>query len=1141
MVNISSIGQLISANQQFSSGFGNSCTSYNNWIIIGAPNENNYAGNVYIYQYINNNWTYFQTLPYPPIGISSNSYFGFSCAIINNTLIISAPFYNKPDTTSTYNSSNYPTSASTYCGAVFIYTYNISSNIWIYSNMLFPYITQNGNGTTTAFGTSLAINKNIIVITNLFNNSVYIYNYYILKYLTTLIGTSGTNYGCSCAILDNNNIFIGSNKTQNNSISNAGVVYIYYYNNTSWIAGQILNSLTPVTSPNGNYGTSISISGTFLVIGAPYDNNNYGCAYVYNINTDTVTWILLNTLISPSTVINNNFGYSCENYGTMMVICAPNDTYINANIPTYKNNIINASGITAYNYPNNNYTNCGAAYVYIYNGLNWIYLKSLYSLYPNNNVSMPNFGTSCAISGNNSIIIGSPYDNQNSFGNNYGSCYVYMFNSLSKYINNSNMLVCEPLNMHSKINKPATLLMVGFGGNGGINSNLSGGGGAGGEVIFGSYNFIPNVKYTFELNYNDIYPSIIFNNIKYNNNNIFNCISGGSGGSNVGNITEYGGGGYGGSSLPFATSFGNCNVTTINTSNWISNSTSLIYPYNSIQGTSKIGGSGCGCSFVYQNIIYSTGGSNTNLNYNNLNYIISSTGSGGSANAQYGSYGITLLTYNNFVSYNNTNLISTKNMYNMSNVFNTKLRMTYLSNFIAANNNFIKPNGLIRHSMLDISYNYIINYSKIFFTNGNKYAYDNTKSYITFTNSGSFTLIYPMKISILLVAAGGRGGNRAYAGGGGAGEVDIINTSYLLPGNYSVNVGFDSVNFTDRKSYIKNNSLNIITNIVYGGQDGESDVSVINNYPPTANTTTSNIYSYANIVGSCCAVISTNNTYGNGTYGIFTSRSLTLCANAFDNNSSSLWQSTYAFDSTYKQNTNSAFTNACVHICVILPYNVFPKKISFRGNSISTMPKTFSFYKADSYIQSYDTYTGATSTVTGSLLLEYYTNIGSGIISYTTPISYNVNIAGYSKIYYFHVSAVYGTTSIITFPTEIISFNILACESNSVTLGLSGSGGGSFKDNGVYGIVNSINNNSYKTDGNIGTSEYGGKGGSATQSGGLTVTTIGPIGYTYGTGGNWGEITKSIVKSKKYGDGGDGYDTGGGLAGNGIVIIQFDN
>ena len=148
------------------------------------------------------------------------------------------------------------------------------------------------------------------------------------------------------------------------------------------------------------YGSSVSISGDFAIVGSDGDFNHgayCGAAFIYRIESDK--WVQMQKIIEPPTSTNDFFGTSVSISGNYAVIGIPQ--YINGGIEV------------------------GAITIYQYDGANWVFMQRIVNT---GGTAGERFGRSVAVSGNR-IIVGAPYDD-NSF-TNQGSISIYQYNGAS--------------------------------------------------------------------------------------------------------------------------------------------------------------------------------------------------------------------------------------------------------------------------------------------------------------------------------------------------------------------------------------------------------------------------------------------------------------------------------------------------------------------------------------------------------------------------------------------------------------------------------------------------------------------------------------------------------------------------------------
>ena len=296
--------------------FGVTLDMDENTLVIGTK-----AGKFYVFAYDESSETWIQEAEISdPDG--NDIYFGRYVKISGDTIITSSH---------RYDANNYTDN-----GRAYIYTR--SGTTWTLN------ITIDGpNQDNSHFGIGLEIVGNIIVISapeesinkDMGNGVIRIYEY------------NGTNVTLKQTINGNNAEHIGYNGIYidgNRMIVSAGNYYdawLYEYNGTSWV-------LSETFTGNEHFGHSVGISGDKIIIGAyTYDDGNIkpGAFYVYTY--DGSNWNNSGPIMASDKVDGSYFGFAVSIYEDYVVIGA-------------KYNDINGN------------SNVGKAYIYKFDGTNWI-------------------------------------------------------------------------------------------------------------------------------------------------------------------------------------------------------------------------------------------------------------------------------------------------------------------------------------------------------------------------------------------------------------------------------------------------------------------------------------------------------------------------------------------------------------------------------------------------------------------------------------------------------------------------------------------------------------------------------------------------------------------------------------------------
>ena len=233
-----------------------------------------------------------------------------------------------------------------------------------------------------------------------------------------------------------------------NYCNNSGAAYIYYNNNGIW--EQVVKLTAPDPSDDQGFGYSVSISGDYAIVGAPWgdDNgNNSGVAYIFYNNYGL--WQEWGKLVPSDGIPQDYFGHSVNISGDYAIVGAYNNND-NGSAYVFYNNIgvwqqhakftasdgaiddrfgyaVGISGdyaiVGAYQ-DDDNGINSGSAYIFYKNLSIW---QQWAKLTGSDGAEEDGFGNSVSISGDY-IIVGTPYDDNNNESNS-GSAYIFHNNT----------------------------------------------------------------------------------------------------------------------------------------------------------------------------------------------------------------------------------------------------------------------------------------------------------------------------------------------------------------------------------------------------------------------------------------------------------------------------------------------------------------------------------------------------------------------------------------------------------------------------------------------------------------------------------------------------------------------------------------
>jgi len=174
---------------------------------------------------------------------------------------------------------------------------------------------------------------------------------------------------------------------------NSGAAYIFERSGSTWI------EIEPRLLPNDKshhdaFGSSVSISGDYVIVGKPFDNNlyHYGAAYIFKRSGST--WSQEQKLYADDRSANDFFGTSVWIAGDYAIVGVPFD--------------------------DDKGSNSGSAYIFERSGSTWSQVAKLVA---DDGAAGDNFGNSVSISGNYAIV--GAHSDDNSMGANAGCVYFF--------------------------------------------------------------------------------------------------------------------------------------------------------------------------------------------------------------------------------------------------------------------------------------------------------------------------------------------------------------------------------------------------------------------------------------------------------------------------------------------------------------------------------------------------------------------------------------------------------------------------------------------------------------------------------------------------------------------------------------------
>jgi hypothetical protein len=281
---------IVDPNNDPDSQFGYAVAISGDQVLVGSPGDDasgTNTGRAYRYSRSGTTWSLAATYT----NTQTSAFFGRSVAIAGDYIVIGAPFYNQ-------GSGNE--------GAVF--GFRISSG----TGALFSVVGQDVYSANALYGTAVAVWTNGRWVGGIGNGGyIFYYNSFTGgggSFQTTQAGTFGSNLACD--------------KTGSQFVVatlNTAFVYVYTVSPSGSVSlSQTINN--PTNSATESFGRGLAIDATGnILIGSPGLTVNSvasaGGAYLYTPNALRTSWTLLSTILNPSPVNSDQFGYSVAIHG----------------------------------------------------------------------------------------------------------------------------------------------------------------------------------------------------------------------------------------------------------------------------------------------------------------------------------------------------------------------------------------------------------------------------------------------------------------------------------------------------------------------------------------------------------------------------------------------------------------------------------------------------------------------------------------------------------------------------------------------------------------------------------------------------------------------------------------------------------
>ena len=323
----------------------------------GSSNSALNAGAAYVFVRTGANWS--QQAYLKANNSEAGDFFGSAVAVSGDTIVVSALYED-----SVANTINGDGSDNSALNAGAAYVFVRTGTTWTQQ----AYLKANNNGTNDAFGFSVAISGDTIVVGARYEDSV-----------ANTINGDGSD----------------------NSALDAGAAYIFVRTGTTWTQQAYLKADN--AGEDDQFGYAVAISGDKIVVGAPYEDStantingdgsdnsalNAGAAYVF-VRTGA-TWAEQAYLKADNADAGDFFGFSVAASGDTIVVGAP-----------YEDSVANTIGGDG---SDNSAPEAGAAYIFVPTAVAQLQVTVIGS----GSVSSSPAGIDCGTTCTASFIAGTP-------------------------------------------------------------------------------------------------------------------------------------------------------------------------------------------------------------------------------------------------------------------------------------------------------------------------------------------------------------------------------------------------------------------------------------------------------------------------------------------------------------------------------------------------------------------------------------------------------------------------------------------------------------------------------------------------------------------------------------------------------------
>ncbi|MCS5606759.1 MAG: FG-GAP repeat protein, partial [Alphaproteobacteria bacterium] len=288
--------KIVASDAAVNDAFGKSVAISGDYAIVGTPNDDDgvsFSGSAYIFKRNGNEWEQLNKIV--ASDPNNNDQFGYSVAIDGDYAVVGAHTKNDVDGQQSY-------------GAAYVFHRGADGN-WTQQQRLIAENTETIK--YIRFGISVDIDGDYVVVgahnpwsgggsTNFFNGAAYVYVrnnttwtqqqrlvHPDPKLTTENAGGSSDYFGNSVSI-SGNYIIVGT-PNDNEDANQAGAAYIFTRSNTSWSSPEQI--VASDAAAGDGFGNSVAIDGEYAIVGAHGDDDGgsgSGSAYIFK--WDGTSW-----------------------------------------------------------------------------------------------------------------------------------------------------------------------------------------------------------------------------------------------------------------------------------------------------------------------------------------------------------------------------------------------------------------------------------------------------------------------------------------------------------------------------------------------------------------------------------------------------------------------------------------------------------------------------------------------------------------------------------------------------------------------------------------------------------------------------------------------------------------------------------